>query len=296
MSVEFVIPYYGDPAYLVETIDSIRRQTCQDWCLTVVDDQYPGTRAAQYIESLRDHRIRYRRNKARLGPNGNTYQCSRLATREFVCMMGADDLLDPAYVEVVLERMRAEPRAAAVQPGVRVIDEASVPVTSRGAVDRVKRALSSSARRAGVIGGESAAKSLLTGNWLYTPSLCYRRSALAEVPFREGIDAIHDLAMTVDMLTAGGKILLDSRDVFRYRRHTRSDSAQRVRGGERFHEELRYYAAIAEELRDLGWRKVARAADLHLFSRLHALQTAVGQLAAGDLAHARPLLRHTVRL
>ncbi|MFI6445566.1 glycosyltransferase family 2 protein [Kitasatospora sp. NPDC050543] len=295
MSVDFVIPYYGDPEYLFATIDSIRAQNRQDWRLTIVDDGYPGNRAAEYIDGLADDRIRYMRNEERLGPNGNTYKCSQLAEREFVCMMGADDLLEPDYLDVVLERLEAVPDAIAVQPGVRVMDSDGTLVPSVGMGDKVKRVISASARKAGMISGEDAVKSLLGGNWLYTPSLTYRRSALSKIPYRADIDAIHDLAFMVDMLMEGGTLLVDPREVFRYRRHQASDSAQRAKDGKRFDEESRYYSLISAELRAKGWNSAARAADLHFSSRLHALMLAAGRLGAGDFSHAGSMVGRALR-
>ncbi|MFJ8470668.1 glycosyltransferase family 2 protein [Kitasatospora sp. NPDC094011] len=295
MSVDFVIPYYGDPEYLFATIDSIRAQHQQDWRLTVVDDQYPGNRALEYIEGLGDDRIRYVRNEERLGPNGNTYKASTLAEREFVSMMGADDLLEPDYLDVVLERMKADPNAIAVQPGVKVMDSDGVLVPGLGIGDKVKRRIAAPARKAGLISGEDAVKSLLSGNWLYTPSLLYRQSALSKIPYRPDIDAVHDLAFMVDMLMDGGNLLVDEREVFRYRRHQASDSSNRVKDGKRFDEELKYYGLIAKELRAKGWNAAARSADLHLSSRLHALMVAAGRLGAGDFTHAGAMVGRAVR-
>ncbi|MEU4113101.1 glycosyltransferase [Kitasatospora sp. NPDC028055] len=295
MSVDFVIPYYGDPEYLFATIDSIRAQHQQDWRLTVVDDQYPGNRALEYIEGLNDERIRYVRNEERLGPNGNTYKASTLAEREFVSMMGADDLLEPNYLDVVLERMKADPKAIAVQPGVKVMDSDGNLVPALGIGDKVKRRIAAPARKAGLISGEDAVKSLLSGNWLYTPSLLYRQSALSKIPYRPDIDAVHDLAFMVDMLMEGGNLLVDEREVFRYRRHQASDSSNRVKDGKRFDEELQYYGLIAKELRAKGWNAAARSADLHLSSRLHALMVAAGRLGAGDFAHAGAMVGRAVR-
>ncbi|MCX4748471.1 glycosyltransferase [Kitasatospora sp. NBC_01287] len=295
MSVDFVIPYYGDPEYLFATIDSVRAQHRQDWRLTIVDDGYPGNRAFEYIQTLGDDRIRYQRNDERLGPNGNTYKASQLAEREFVCMMGADDLLEPDYLDVVLERLEADPQAIMVQPGVRLMDSDGNLLPSAGLGDKVKHAISSSARKAGRISGEAAVKGLLAGNWLYTPSLTYRQSALSKIPYRPDIDACHDLAFVVDMLMDGGTLLVDPREVFRYRRHQASDSSQRAKDGKRFDEEARYYALIADELRGRGWNGAARAADLHLTSRLHALMLAVGRLGAGDFAHAGTMAGKALR-
>lgn len=293
MTVHIVIPFYGEPRYLEDAVASVRAQRNADWLLTVVDDGYPGTRAAEHLRALGDDRIEYRRNDARLGPNGNTYRCSRLGRTEYLCMMGADDLLEPDYLDVVLAGFRRGPDVVAVQPGVTVIDEDGAPHT--GLTDRVKAVLGRRARERGEIAGEAAARSLLLGNWLYTPALCYRSSAVADVPFHEGIDAIHDLAFVMDLLVRGGRLVLEPAVAFRYRRHRSSDSSTRARDGIRFEQEQRYYREVADELRGLGWNRAARAADLHVFSRLHALTMAASLVAGRDLRRAGAMVGRALR-
>ncbi|HYH28901.1 MAG TPA: glycosyltransferase [Pseudonocardia sp.] len=292
MKVHFVVPYWGDPALVLDAIDSVRKQTVPDWRLTIVDDRYPGTVVADHLAELGDERIDYVRNSERLGPNGNTYKASRLVRHELLCMMGADDLLEPTYVEVVTRHF-ADPSVVAVQPGVTVIDEDGA--ARAGLADRVKRVISRGARARGSVAGEEAARSLLAGNWLYTPSLTYRATAVADVPFHEGIDAIHDLAFVLDLVLAGGRIAIDPTPVFRYRRHRSSDSSTRARDGRRFAQEQQYYREVAAQLRARGWTSAARAADLHLFSRLHALKVAAESAAGRDLARARQMVGHALR-
>ena len=41
MPLDIFIPYWGDPDYLKQTVESVRRQTSPDWLLTVIDDAYP---------------------------------------------------------------------------------------------------------------------------------------------------------------------------------------------------------------------------------------------------------------
>jgi glycosyltransferase involved in cell wall biosynthesis len=285
--VHFVIPFYGDPELMIDAIDSVRKQTVPDWELTVVDDQYPGTVVADHLAQLGDERIDYVRNAERLGPNGNTYRCSRLVRHDLLCMLGADDLLEPTYLEVVTGHF-ADPSVVAVQPGVVVIDETGA--VQAGLADRVKRWISRRARARGSVEGESGARSLLTGNWLYTPSLTYRASAVAEVPFHEGIDAIHDLAFVMDLLLAGGRIAVDPRPVFRYRRHRSSDSSTRARDGRRFVQEQQYYREVARCLRERGWTRAARAAELHVFTRLHALKVAAELAGEREFSQARRMV------
>ena len=80
-SVEFLLPFYGDPDLLRETIRSVLDQTDPDWTLTVVDDGYPDPEVEAWIRGLADDRITYHRNETNLGANGNYRTAITLATR-----------------------------------------------------------------------------------------------------------------------------------------------------------------------------------------------------------------------
>src|SRR5262249_42191418 len=111
MSVHFVVPYYVDPAYLFELVDSVRKQSRDEWLLTIVDDQYPGTAAQDHVAQLNDPRIDYRRNERNLGATGNVAHCLTLGRGDYLVIMGADDALEPNYMDVVLNAFERHPDA-----------------------------------------------------------------------------------------------------------------------------------------------------------------------------------------
>lgn len=55
-SLDILMPYWGDPRYTIETIDSIRAQTSDNYRVTVIGDAYPGTVVRDYLLDLRDER------------------------------------------------------------------------------------------------------------------------------------------------------------------------------------------------------------------------------------------------
>lgn len=293
MTVHFVIPFYGRPALLVETITSIRALTNPDWRLTVIDDGWPTTEIPDHIGELADPRITYRRNAERQGTAGNLYRCLQVAAEgdaEIVNFLGADDLVEPVYVDVVEQAFARHPDAVMVQPGVTVIDEEGRPVMPLG--DRIKRLSGRSARRRGVTSGEEAVTRLMHGNWLYWPSVALRREALSRTGPWVDVDGISDFAHAVDVLLGGGTLVVDPTPAFRYRRHASNDSSTRAASGVRWEQEDRYFRQIAATLRDRGWRRAARAAELHLSSRLHqSLVRASAVAARARSAGARPLDR-----
>lgn len=293
MAVHFVVPYYLDPRFLFEMMDSVRAQSVPDWKLTVVDDQYPGTAAEDRIRELADPRIAYVRNPENLGATGNVCHCMTLGELDYITVLGADDAVEPNYVQVVEDAFRRHPDAVMVHPGVTVVDGDSAPTDSLA--DRVKRMASRSAWRKPELGGEEAIESLMNGNWLYVPAMCFRTDVVPRARELGKYKSIADLAWVTDMLLGGGTLALDPTAAFRYRRHAISHSSQHAKNVVRFDEERTYYEEVARVLEARGWNKAARAARRHLLSRLHAAQSAVGAAAARDFKLAAALTERAVR-
>jgi glycosyltransferase involved in cell wall biosynthesis len=291
MPLDIFVPFWGDPALLRETVRSVQAQTDDDWILTVVDDAYPDPSVAEYFAALDDPRITYLRNETNVGITDNYRRCVELGTQELIVLLGCDDVLLPDYVRTVLDAHRRFPQADMIQPGVRVIDEHGTVVSTLA--DSVKqRVAMPRADRPRLLGGEELAVSLLRANWLYWPSIVFRRDAIRAAGFRDGYPIIQDLALEIDILCAGGSLLLVPDVCFHYRRHSGSASSSTAVDGSRFDGERRYFAEAAEQVSALGWRRAARAARWHLTSRAHALTLLPRVVAGRDSDAAKVLARH----
>ena len=273
MTVDVLFPYYGDVAMMKQAVESVLAQTSPDWTLSVIDDGYPDESVPGYFGALaaQDPRITYVRNEQNLGANGNYRKALTFVRNELAVVMGADDVMLPNYLETVVAAHKKFPAAQIIQPGVEVIDELGQP--NVGLVDRMKRVYaprvhSSTGRR--LLLGEPLAVSLMRGNWLYFPSVCWRSDSLVATNFREGLNVVQDLALALDLIKSGGGLVVDSTVCFRYRRHRESDSSWRALEGTRFIEEREFFTAMADEFGASGWSRAARTARMHLSSRLNA--------------------------
>jgi len=273
VTVDVLFPYYGDVAMMKQAVDSVLGQTSPDWTLTVIDDGYPDDSIPGYFGALaaQDGRIAYIRNEENLGANGNYRKALTFVRHQLAVVMGADDVMLSNYIETVVAAHKQFPSAQIIQPGVEVIDEHNQP--SMGLIDKMKRVYApqvhgSSGYR--LLSGEPVAISLMRGNWLYFPSICWKSDALVATNFREGLNVVQDLALALDLIKAGGSLVVDSRVCFQYRRHRESDSSWRALQGTRFIEEREFFIEMAGEFEAIGWRRAARTARLHLSSRLNA--------------------------
>lgn len=293
MPVDILVPFYGDPGLLRQTVASVQAQLNKEWHMTVVDDGYDDPSVCEWFQQLQDPRVTYIRNEENLGANGNYVKCVGLATQDAFVVLGADDLLLPNFVDVVLSARAHFPDAAVVQPGVVVIGQDSRPV--RTLVDSGKRRYAPKVTAPTALGGEELANSLLRGNWLYFPSLCFDRRAVQRVGFRPGLNVVQDLALVLDLTMRGETLVVDPEVCFAYRRHTGSDSSRRALEGTRFTEERRYFLDVADELQGLGWHRAARTARRHLSSRLNAATMLPAALRTRRFSGARTLSRHVMR-
>ncbi len=278
---------------LRSTVRSVLAQDDPNWTLTVVDDGYPDDTIPQYFADLTDDRVTYLRNEKNLGANGNYRHCVDLATQELIVLLGADDELLPNYVRTVLTAHQAFPQAAVIQPGVQVINESGKVVTTL--LDTTKERLAKpSVRGRRLLAGEELAVSLLRGNWLYFPSLVFKREPMTAIGFQHGLNVVQDLAMVIDLVAAGHSLLLDDTRCFSYRRHSGSDSSWRALEGTRFIEEREYFRRAADQLEVLGWRRAAAAGRHHFLSRANAFTVLPKAIKAKHKAGIRNLVGHIV--
>lgn len=297
MTIDVMFPYYGDVAMMKAAIDSILAQEDRDFRLTIVDDGYPDDSLPEYFSDLvvSDDRIRYLRNEENLGANGNYRKCLALVEHDYTVIMGADDIMLPNYIATV-RRAFQNPDVDIVQPGVEVIDENGVVYKPLG--DKVKDYLRHGAvghAHEAVIGGEQIAKSLISGDWLYFPSVAWRSSAITKHSFREQYDVVQDIALAMDIIMDGGKMMVCDTVCFQYRRHRESDSSVRALDGRRFAEERAFFDECVQDFRKLGWNEAATAAKNHFSSRLHALTLAPKVIQKQMWTGLKKLVIHAVK-
>lgn len=285
-----MLPFYGDAFLMKTAVRSVIAQSDPDWRLTVVDDGRPQG-MAEWIDALDEPRIRYFHNSENLGITRNFQRCVDLAEHDRVVIMGCDDVMLPNYLHTVRAALRTNPGIGMVQPGVEVIDSGGNP--SASLVDVTKRRVYApkfTGRK--VMGGEDLANSVLRGNWLYFPSICWRTDAIKVAGFRSGLEVVLDLALVIDLLEAGEEMVVDETVCFQYRRHAISESSLQAFDGRRFAEERAYFLDVADRMDALGWHQAAKTARAHKSSRLHALMMLPGVLRKGNASGGRALTRH----
>ncbi len=122
--ISIVLPVYNGERFMKESIDSVIRQTYQNWELIIVDDcssDQTGTICDSYCRS--DDRIHYYRNEKNLRLPGNLNRGFSLTKGEYLTWTSDDNRYRPNALEVMLNHLKNDSKAEFVYASYQIIDE-----------------------------------------------------------------------------------------------------------------------------------------------------------------------------
>lgn len=93
-----VVPLYNTPLkFLKEMIKSVQNQTYKNWQLCMADgSDIEHDYVGEYVNSLNDKRIIYKKLEKNMGIADNTNACIEMADGDFIALFDHDDLLHPS--------------------------------------------------------------------------------------------------------------------------------------------------------------------------------------------------------
>lgn len=122
--ISIAIAAYNRAHLIGRTLDSLLRQTVQDFEILISDDASPdATRDVCERYAAADARVRYFRNEERLGLGGNCSRVLAMTRGEFVILAGDDDIYEPNFLERLLAEMRRFPSLSVVACRIDQIDQ-----------------------------------------------------------------------------------------------------------------------------------------------------------------------------
>lgn len=107
-----LVPLYNTPKrFLTEMIDSVVNQTYENWELCLADGSdaehaYVGELCREHAE--KDSRILYRKLEKNEGISGNTNECLKMATGDYIGLFDHDDILHPSVLYEYMKRICEE--------------------------------------------------------------------------------------------------------------------------------------------------------------------------------------------
>lgn len=109
IKISVIVPLYNTPErFLRDMIESVTAQTYADWELCMGDGSdvsHPEVERICKEYASKDARIIYRRLEKNEGISGNTNECLKFATGEYVALFDHDDMLHPAALFRCMEEI-----------------------------------------------------------------------------------------------------------------------------------------------------------------------------------------------
>lgn len=97
--VSIIMPSYNTTKYIGESIESVQRQTYQNWELLIVDDCSPDNTDEVVKPYLSDERIKYFKNEKNSGAAVSRNRALREAKGKWIAFLDSDDLWMPEKLE-----------------------------------------------------------------------------------------------------------------------------------------------------------------------------------------------------
>jgi GT2 family glycosyltransferase len=284
-SVTFAIPFYSGVSYLARALRSIVAQTDDRWEAVVCDDGNEPS-VDGIVRSFGNGRVRYQKNERNLGIAGNFNRCIEVAKTELSVVLHQDDELMPSYTGTMLAAAERHPKAAAFFCPAQIIDENGDERFSL--TDAVKEVLIHPAPgQEIVLAGEQGVRTLLKGNFIMAPTLCFRKSVLGDRRFPTGFKFVMDLELTTRLFLDGESMVGVPDRCYRYRRHEENATSKYTRTQLRFREESEYYDRMKIVCAERGWDDCVRLAAQKRMIKLNITYRALKNIALLDLGEAR---------
>jgi glycosyltransferase involved in cell wall biosynthesis len=214
--VSINLPCYRQLHHARRAIDSLRAQTFAHIAITLLDDG-ASDEYAQYVESLGDSRVVYRRNPERLGAMRNMFAAITAGDGEFTMAFHEDDLLSTTYVAAAMDIFAQDPACGFVACQLREFDRD--PSADDLAKAFTPPAFETFAARADLVRG------ILRGVEPMFGSIIYRRTALAGVaPDHEGYATLVDRPFLLSIMDRGYTAAVIQSPLVWYRHHGEGDT------------------------------------------------------------------------
>jgi len=209
-TVSVIVPAYSVTQYVAEAIDSILRQTCQDFGIILVNDGCPDTVNLERALAPYLPRLRYLRQE-NTGISGARNAGIRAATGDLIAFLDSDDAWEPTYLADQIAYLDQHPDMDVVYSDAVFFGEG--PLAGRRFME-----FSPSV-------GEVTIASLVAERCTVFISVLARRQALLRSGlFDPSMNRAEDFDLWLRVLRTGGRIGYQSLPLVRYRKRATSAS------------------------------------------------------------------------
>ena len=214
--VSINIPCYNQLPLARRAVESALSQSFAD-IEVILHDDAASDEYQLYVESLRDSRVRYRRNPGRLGAMQNMFAAIESGRGKYTMAFHEDDLLGAGYVAAAVGILESHPTCGFVACDLREFEE-------EPPVEALTKAAPQPAYDM-FTDGAGFVRGILRGVEPMFGSVVYRRAALEDVrPHHEAYATLVDRPYLLSIIKRGWKAAVIREPLAWYRRHGHGDT------------------------------------------------------------------------
>lgn len=109
--ITVAIPARNRPEMLYQSLESVLNQTYKDMRIVVLDND-SEVDIKSVVESFKDERVEYIRNKENLGIIGNWNKAVEICKTKYLSIFHDDDVMEPTFIEKAVNVLEANSSAA----------------------------------------------------------------------------------------------------------------------------------------------------------------------------------------
>jgi len=215
-AVTVIVPCYNVAQYVAEALDSVMRQTFDNYECIVVNDGSADTEELERALAPYRERVVYVRQENR-GLSGARNTAIRISRASLIALLDADDAWEPRYLEVQVGMMERDPSITVLYPNARIFGDA--PDAGRTFMEVCPSE------------GEPTLEALLDGRCIVFIGSTVRREAVERAGMfdeEQGRYITEDFDLWLRILQQGGRIAYHREVLARYRRRADQITADYV--------------------------------------------------------------------
>ncbi len=212
--ITVIIPSYNHGRFIAHTIDSILKQTLQDFEVIIIDDHSPDN-SVEVIKKFQDPRIKLITLPNNMGICRVSNICFSQAQGEFLTIIASDDIMLPHNLEKKVEFLQKNPSYGAVFSQVEAIDENNKALPKK------------THKYEGIFISEPKKRTawlnhfFYIGNCLAAPTFLTRTDCIKQIKgFDELIWQAHDFDMWIKICLSGYELFVLNEKLVQYRHNT----------------------------------------------------------------------------
>ncbi|MBR0353431.1 MAG: glycosyltransferase family 2 protein [Oscillospiraceae bacterium] len=106
-TVSVIMPCFNDGEYLLEAVDSIKKQTYSPIELVIIDDGSDDEKTVNALNSINYHNLKIIRTD-HIRPAGARNRGIKESTGKYILPLDADDIIDASYIERAVEELETD--------------------------------------------------------------------------------------------------------------------------------------------------------------------------------------------